>query len=169
MEIRLKDYSDQHKEQTIEWIAHFFGFHTALDRKGYILTKKNFDTAAETLQEWLSLSGRVYIIVKDAQPVGFLRLSYRGANVAWIEDIFVVPEHRNQGIATQAIQLAEVIVKETPGYTAICMDVAPRNIAALRLYNKLGYDNLSIVTVRKEINGRKYDRKTSIEGIEFNY
>lgn len=26
MKIRLKDYSDQHKEQTIEWIAHFFGF-----------------------------------------------------------------------------------------------------------------------------------------------
>jgi len=163
------EYSAQHKTQTIARIALFFGFHTALTQENDTLTQKNYDIAAETLGDWLLPPSKLYMITNDSQIVGFLRLSYRGANVAWIEDIFVDQPYRNQGIATQAIKLAEELIRETPGYTAICLDVAPRNNAALKLYHKLGYDNLSIVTVRKEINGSKYDRNISFADLDFHY
>lgn len=169
MTIQLIEYSTQYETQTIERIALFFGFHTALIHENYTLTQTNYDIAAETLRNWLIPPNKLFMVTKDDHIVGFLRLSYRGPNVAWIEDIFVDQLCRNQGIATQAIKIAENLIKETPEYTAICLDVAPRNDAALKLYHTLGYDNLSIITVRKELNGNKYDRKTSFAELEFNY
>ena len=71
--------------------------------------------------------------------------------MAWIEDLYVAKPFRKQGIATEAIHLAETIVQSRSGYTAICFDVVPRNEAALRLYHRLGYDCLSLLTVRKEL------------------
>lgn len=49
------------------------------------------------------------------------------------------------------------IIRGKPGYTAVCMDVAPRNSSALHLYRELGYDTLSIVTVRKEFEENPSD------------
>ena len=123
------EWSAQYKTQTIARIALFFGFHTALTQENDTLTQKNYDIAAETLGDWLLPPSKLYMITNDSQIVGFLRLSYRGANVAWIEDIFVDQPYRL----------------------------------------KLGYDNLSIVTVRKEINGSKYDRNISFADLDFHY
>lgn len=47
--------------------------------------------------------------------------------------------------------------------------VVPRNQAALRLYHKLGYDCLSLLTVRKELYENKRDRKETIFGMEYRY
>ena len=35
---------------------------------------------------------------------------------------------------------AEEIIRANPQYTAVCLEVVPRNENALRLYHKLGYD-----------------------------
>lgn len=55
------------------------------------------------------------------------------------------------------------------GYTSICFDVVPRNHEALRLYHKLGYDNLSIITVRKELYENKRDKAETLMGLDFKY
>ena len=169
MKIQLEEYTGQHKEQVVAWMADFFGFHEGLVRGSYTLTQVRCRLAEETLEEWLHQSGKVYVIDRDGEATGFLRIAFRGPNVAWIEDIFVAPQWRNQGVATRAIRAAEEIIKETPGYTAICMDVAPRNREALRLYQKLGYDTLSIVTLRKELDGSKYEKELSIEETQLHY
>ena len=57
---------------------------------------------------------------------------------------------RRQGIASKAIGLVEEVLQKR-GVEGICMDVIPDNIPALRLYHRLGYDRLSIVTVRKDM------------------
>ncbi len=101
--------------------------------------------------------------------MGFLHIGYRGANVAWIEDIYVDRNYRNKGIATQSIYVAEEIIKSHAGYTSICFDVVPRNKEALRLYYKLGYDNLSIITVRKELYENNRDKVEKLMGMEFRY
>ncbi len=167
--IDLIKYTNEIKSQTVERIALFFCFHSSLIDNKHKPCEANYRVAEETLNEWLKPPSELYSIVYGNETVGFLRLAYRGSNVAWIEDIYVDSKHRNKGIATQAIKLAEEIIKTNPDYNAICFDVVPRNTAALKLYNKLGYDNLSIVTVRKDLNGSKRDKKINIADIEFKY
>ncbi len=121
------------------------------------------------MDEWLEPSHELYMIEHEEKTVGFLHIAYKGSNVAWIEDVFVDEIFRNKGIATEAIKSAEEIIKSKPEYTAICFDVVPRNEAALRLYYKLGYDNLSMITVRKELYENKRDKKEILLGFEFNY
>ena len=99
--------------------------------------------------------------------VGFLRIGYRGGNVAWIEDVFVKEEFRNRGIATESIRQAEEIIKATPPYNAICFDVVPRNADALKLYHKLGYQTLSMITVRKNLVPKESSGTQIINGLEF--
>jgi len=66
--------------------------------------------------------------------------------------------HRGCGIATFAIAAVETIVMNKPGYTTVCLDVSPRNDNALRLYHKLGYTDLSLITIRKEFGDSKRDK-----------
>jgi len=76
---------------------------------------------------------------------------------------------RGNGIATYAIKAVENIIKAVPGYTAVCLDVSPRNSEALRLYHKLGYTDLSLITIRKELGPSKRDRPISLLDLEFYY
>lgn len=76
---------------------------------------------------------------------------------------------RGQGIATESIHMAEEIKKSHLGYTSICFDVVPRNTEALRLYHKLGYDNLSMITVRKELYENHRDKAEIFLGLDFRY
>lgn len=164
--IQLKRFSKDFKEETVRRIATFFGFHSALVSGN---ENPNYKMAEETLNEWLKPEHELYLIMYEECTVGFLHIAYKGSNVAWIEDVFVDEFFRNRGIATESIRIAEEIIKSNPAYTAICFDVVPRNAAALKLYYKLGYNNLSMITVRKELYENKRDKKEKLLGFEFNY
>ena len=47
------------------------------------------------------------------------------------------------------------------------MDVVPRNIEAIKLYYKLGYDTLSMVTVRKELSPKESVGIQNVQGLDF--
>ncbi len=164
--LELKPYCEAQKEAMVLRIAQFFGFHAELRGTESAL---NLHAAQETLAEWLLPPSKLYRIVADDADVGFLRLCFRGGNVAWIEDIFVDPVCRGRGYATAAIAEAEAIVVSDPRYTAVCLDVVPRNQAALHLYHKLGYDRLSLITVRKELRGDRLDRTVRLFEHDFSY
>lgn len=155
MEVTLKQYTDEYRHETIKRIAKFFGFHIGLSNKDGKVKAIDDKAAEENLKNWRTEGSELYIILLQDISVGFLRIGYRGSNVAWIEDIFVDEEYRNQGIATESIRQAEKIIAQNPQYTAVCLDVVPKNKAALHLYYKLGYDKLSIITVRKELKDSK--------------
>ncbi len=151
MNVTLKKYADEYKDETIKRIAKFFGFHIGLSRNEAI-TEIDAQTAEENLSNWLSKDSELYLIFSQDTSVGFLRIGYRGDNVAWIEDVFVDEEYRHQGIATESIRQAERVIAQNPQYTAVCLDVVPKNKSALHLYYQLGYDRLSMITIRKELN-----------------
>lgn len=170
--IALLPYAPPFEDGTLRRISEFFGFHQSL------LSKEGappaFDAAAsdearETLAGWLTPPSRLYVITKGEQAVGFVRIHFRGPSVAWIEDVFVDAGHRGQGIATQAIAMVEDMLRGEPECQAICFDVVPRNADALRLYHKLGYRDLSIVTLRKELGQSKRDIPVELFGMEFHY
>lgn len=166
--VELVPYFDDFKEKTIHRIADFFGYHSSLILGEMKLTEENYKEAEETLSYWQSEDHELYLIKYDEIIVGFLHLWYKGSIVAWIEDIYVDYEYRSMGIATEAIHKAESIVQQNPQYTAISIDVVPRNESALRLYHKLGFDSISVLTLRKELKGdNKRDKKEKVLGLTF--
>lgn len=168
--IRLLKYSEDFEAETLRRIAEFFNFHQAFVKEITEEEKeKSLSEAAKTLQDWQCGDNELYVILQNEESVGFLRLNYRGPIVAWIEDIFVDEDKRGQGIATEAISAAEDIVRSRTGYEALCLDVVPRNVAALQLYHKLGFTDLSMITLRKELKESKRDRPLELLGLEFQY
>lgn len=53
--IYLKIYSEKYKEEMIQRIACFFGFHLNLSNKNYLLKETSYDMAMETLNDWLKM------------------------------------------------------------------------------------------------------------------
>ena len=166
MNVYLQIYNDEYKEDMVMCIVNFFGFHVGLSLGN---TSDNMDTneAEQNLKVWTTKDNQLYMIMYENDFVGFLRIGYRGGNVAWIEDVFVKEEFRNRGIATESIQQAEEIIKATPPYNAICFDVVPRNRDAIKLYHKLGYQTLSLITVRKDLVPKESSDTQTINGLEF--
>ena len=81
--------------------------------------------------------------------------------------MFVKPEHQNQGIGTQAIRLAEEIVRTYS--VSMYIEAAARNQQAIRLYHRLGYECLNTISVRKDFPGFAYDikRQETLYGLPF--
>ena len=103
MNTHLKIYSDNYKLEMISRIAKFFGFHLGLSEKT-LVDKIDDDISIQNLNNWLSEDNELYMIMCEDDVIGFLRIGYRGGNVAWLEDIFVDEEYRNKGVATESIR-----------------------------------------------------------------
>ena len=59
-------------------------------------------------------------------------------NTFYIEALAVDPYHRRHGLATHLLHHAQKTAV-AKGYQRLALDVDPHNIAALRLYQKVGF------------------------------
>lgn len=164
--IYLLDYNILFKETIVKMIRDFFSFHSSLIEINEELTEEGYVQANETLIEWLQ--NHLKIIIFNGDNIGFVRIAQRGGTVAWLEDIYVMPKYRKRGIGTKAIELSETFVQDVLKAPALCFDVVPRNLGALKLYYKAGYNNISIITLRKEFGINKRNIKEKILGFDFN-
>lgn len=169
--VKLLPYDSSYEAVTLVRISEFFGFHCALvpNTAGNTIHVADNDVSRTTLCEWQEEPNALFVIICHNSSVGFIRINFRGSNVAWIEDIFVDAEQRRRGIASAAIAAVETVIMNTPGYTAVCLHVSPRNDNALRLYQKLGYTDLSLITLRKEFNDSKRDNPIRLFNLDFKY
>lgn len=154
--------SDTASAELSRFIADFFGFHA-----GLVGRQDLQEDGSSLLEEWRGDGHFVYLILKDAVPVGFLHLQKVGPIIVELADLYVVPAQRGQGIGTAAIGLAETLVQQMPGIEAMTLQVMTRNTAALRLYHKLGYDTMSLVTLRKEFGRNPRQQSTEFLGLSF--
>ena len=106
--------------------------------------------ARATLQEFLSSTtlGRLWIFIdeetKDA--IGYLALTFGysfefGGREAFIDELFVLEKYRGQGIGSKAIKHAHEESKKS-GLNAIRLEVTKTNLDVIRLYQKLGFNDL---------------------------
>ena len=119
------------------------------------------------IKEW-SKSGHILYLVKyNNLYIGFAHLGARGCEIDWLEDIFILPVYQRKGIGSIVIDMLEDIVKEYS--ECLYIEVATRNLDALRLYNRLGYDTLNTITIRKDFKPDKYKKisNETINGLEF--
>jgi GNAT superfamily N-acetyltransferase len=86
--------------------------------------------------------GVIYIARVEGAPVGYLvicfdySLEYRGKG-AWIDELFVAPTHRGQGIGTQLLDRAESASREHHGQ-CLHLEVNHGN-RAIELYRRRGF------------------------------
>lgn len=82
----------------------------------------------------------------DGEPVGHAHIAWEGGKAALpeVQDVFVLPERRRQGIGAALTQAAERLAAER-GYDAISLSVSESgNDAARALYEGLGYRDAGI-------------------------
>ena len=90
-------------------------------------------------KEILSDTDSIYNYMDGEKVLGYLEIRLVD-NVVDIMNLFVNEEERRKGIATSLMN--EMIEKEN--YSRIMLEVNENNIEALRLYNKLGFKEISL-------------------------
>ena len=83
----------------------------------------------------------VSIAVDEGKIVAFLSIEvhHEEEEYVYLDDLSVTKQYRNNGIGTKLIKNAEVYANEIHIHT-VCFHVEKSNIAAFRLYKRLGYE-----------------------------
>lgn len=160
--IELVPYSPHYEAALLRRIEAFRGFHS-----GLVGREVAVDHAAEDLRLWTGEGHILLVILEGGADVGFVHLQRGGPIVMELADLFVDEARRGRGIASAAIGLAEEYARTLPGIEAMVLQVVTRNEAALRLYRQLGYDTMSMVTLRKEFGENRRRRQAEFLGLDF--
>lgn len=85
----------------------------------------------------------IFVAVEDGNAIGFTQLYPSFSSITlkrlWIlNDLFVLPEHRNKSVASKLIEKTIRFSKETES-TGLVLETGKTNEAAQRLYEKLGF------------------------------
>ena len=138
-------------------------------------------TELETVDRHLPLNrldqyledGSTYLIAWDNdRPVGHAHIAWQRTHVGVpeIQDVFLVPECRRQGIATALTRAAEDEVRRR-GWDRISLSVSAQgNVPARRLYDSLGYRPTGCAPVRVQgtitLRGRSVEVDDTLEYLE---
>ena len=82
---------------------------------------------------------------------GMVTRSYsteRGGICVWIEDIYIKPEYRGQGIGAAFLQFVEA---QNPGAVRLRLEAEPENEMAMHVYQKAGFRVLDYTQLVKEL------------------
>ena len=96
--------------------------------------------------------GRIFCAREGALVLGMVSLLFtistaEGGRSAWLEDMVVHPEHRNQGVGERLIQHALQNAK-TLGCTRITLLTDGINTGAMRFYERAGFTRSQMVPYR---------------------
>lgn len=90
-----------------------------------------------------STFGKTWMFSDGSTPAGYIVLTlsfsfeYHGTD-AFIDELYVEPQYRRQGIGRRAVQFVEERAREL-GVQALHLEVDPGNDPALELYRRAGY------------------------------
>ena len=70
---------------------------------------------------------------------------------AWI-DIFVGPRHAGRGVGTEAVRRVLGILHEERGHHRVMIDPAAANAAAVRCYEKAGFERVGVMRLAERGN-----------------
>ena len=112
------------------------------------------------LEQLAADDGLVLVADADGQPVGFLVLVIEACDpgnvhllegerrYGWVTDLFVAAKWRSQGIARRLLERAEAHCREL-GLAALQIASLADNPAALRAYDRAGFDAYEITLVKR--------------------
>ena len=130
------------------------------DDEGYPFDAVATRDAAQRLCESAEL-GALWMIDVSDEPVGYLvvtfgfSMEYRGRD-AFIDDLYLRPDARGQGIGTQAIATAEAFCRAHDVH-ALHLEVEGEKLGARRLYERSGFvaNDRALMTKRLDATKEK--------------
>jgi GNAT superfamily N-acetyltransferase len=86
------------------------------------------------------------LLAYDPGPIGIAVLAYtwtleHGGQVAWLEELYVAPERRGQGVGLALLRRALAFAKDA-GSSAVDLEVDVEHERAERLYEREGFQRL---------------------------
>ncbi len=95
--------------------------------------------------------GSTYLVAwEDEQPVGHAHIAWSGTHLGLpeIQDVYVAPDHRRRGLATQLTHACEAEARARNWHTISLSVSRDGNAAARSLYERLGYADSGAEAVR---------------------
>ena len=108
------------------------------------------------------VTGRIRVARAEDRIVGFVMFTVesegldRTVSRGIVENLYVVPDRREEGIGTELLEAAERALEKTDA-TVVALDVLAENEAARAFYRSRGYDPHR-VTVEKSIESDTHSR-----------
>ena len=113
------------------------------------------EEALDDLHAWTSDGHRLYFLDHNGVTAGFAHLGSRGGEIDWVEELFILPEYQGRGLGAAALEAIGELVR---GYSeSLYLEVAARNLRALRLYRRVGFDCLNTVTLRRDFHPEEFE------------
>ncbi len=86
----------------------------------------------------------VYVAMDADELIGFAALQMQGTFRGYIQTVCVSTQHQGKGIGTQLIRFSEARIFEASPNVFMC--VSSFNTAAQRLYARLGFEKVGVLT-----------------------
>jgi ribosomal protein S18 acetylase RimI-like enzyme len=117
------------------------------------LETRHIEEAAEPLLTENPLG--VILVAQDEELLGYLVMSFgwgieSGGKEALIDEVYISPSARNQGLGGALAELAIEHAKEN-GVKAIFLETEQPNNRVRKLYSRLGFEQEDSVWLRKEL------------------
>lgn len=98
-----------------------------------------FEREPEVPPEYRPPQGDILVAYMDGNPAGTVAIYKSDSNHCELKSMFVAPEHRKSGVAAA---LCDSVIKlaKAQGYRTVRLTTGVRQLAARRLYEKLGFE-----------------------------
>lgn len=124
-------------------------------------------SARQEVEEYLDKGMPIYMLEADGQALGYL-LCRIDEPCVWVEQIYVVADHRRQGLASLLFKEAEKLA-EARGEPTVYCHVHPNNHAVIQFLQSRGYSYLNLLELRKGYPGEEAMTKIRMSDYEFDY
>jgi ribosomal protein S18 acetylase RimI-like enzyme len=90
-----------------------------------------------------SAKGNYYVAEEDKEVIGCMMTTFEWSewkcgNVLWIQSVYILPSHRGRGVFKKMYEYIQRLVTPESGYRGIRLYVDKNNLAAQKVYAKLG-------------------------------
>ena len=131
-------------DDTIDFIKMCMDFYNT-DGVDHSIPVSNMEKTFNLLMEGLDFA-KAYVCEKNNKTVGYILLALTYSNeaggmVVWLDEIYVKPEFRSQGIGSELIDF--VIEKYKNKISRFRLEITESNIGAKKLYLSKGFKDLS--------------------------
>lgn len=131
-------------DDKIDFIKMCMDFYNT-DGVGHSIPVSNMEKTFNLLMEGLDFA-KAYVCEKNNKTVGYILLALTYSNeaggmVVWLDEIYVKPEFRSQGIGSELIDF--VIDKYKDNAARFRLEITESNMGAKKLYLSKGFTDLS--------------------------
>ena len=162
MEVQIREYADKDKKALLECIVQLQDFVGSIDPLRRIRTGKDFDANAyvqNAVNQFKQKQEMIYVAEQSGKLVGCITgiistvadddLERYSSTDGTIEELFIHPDHRGQGVGEMLMEQMEKYFW-SQGCSVVKVNCFVPNTKAHAFYNKLGYEDRHLTLMKSK-------------------